>query len=103
MKLLEIEEMSPNEIQQQLKKSSLELLELRMKLATRQLDNSSFIKKKRIDIARLLTIQTQKLQDKSKVNSNVQLTSEAGDKKDKQAKKIEVEDVKKKKKGLIKK
>ena len=61
MKLLEIEELSPDGITEQVKKSRLELVELRMKLTSRQLENPSLIRKKRKEIARLLTVYTRKL------------------------------------------
>ena len=76
MKLLEIEELNLNEINDQLKKSRLELLELHMKLATRQLDNPSLIKKKRLDISRLLTIQTQKSTSKISEDSSHKVSVE---------------------------
>jgi len=61
MKLAEIEQLSPAEITEQVKKSRLELVDLRMKFASRQLDNPSLLKKKRKEIARLLTVHTDKL------------------------------------------
>lgn len=94
MKLLEIEELSPAEITEQVKKSRLELVELRLKLASRQLENLTLIRKKRKEIARLLTVQTGKLahgeddkkgarkevqsvkQDKKKTKSLVKKSSE---------------------------
>ena len=60
MKLMEIKELSGDEISSQLKKSQIELVELRMKFASRQLEDPSQIKKKRKEIARLHTIRTQK-------------------------------------------
>ena len=61
MKLIEIKELSPGEITDELKKSRLELLDLRMKLTSRQLESPTLIRQKRKEVARLLTIQTQKL------------------------------------------
>ena len=60
MKLMEIKELSGDEISSQLKKSQIELVELRMKFASRQLEDPSQIKKKRKEIARLHTVKTQK-------------------------------------------
>ena len=60
MKLMEIQELSPQDISEQLKKSRLELSGLRMKFASRQLEDPSQIKKKKKEIARLLTVYTQK-------------------------------------------
>ena len=60
MKLVEIRELSIDELSGQIKKSNLELVDLRMKLASRQLEDPSKIRKKRKEIARLLTVQTQK-------------------------------------------
>lgn len=65
LKLAEIKEMSQEDLQEELKKSRLELATLRMKFASRQLDNPSLIKKARKEIARILTIQTQKLKERS--------------------------------------
>ena len=61
LKLVEIKDLASAEITEQLKKSRIELVDLRMKLTSRQLENPSQIFKKRKEIARLLTIQTQKL------------------------------------------
>ena len=61
MKMVEIKEIELNEMGENLKKARLELVDLRMKFTSRQLENPSLIKKKRKDIARMLTIQTQKL------------------------------------------
>lgn len=61
MKLAEITDLSLNEISDELKKSRLELVNLRMKFVSRQLEDPSQIKKKRKEIARLLTVHTQKL------------------------------------------
>lgn len=60
LKLVEIKDFSVPEIQEQLKKSRLDFVTLRMKFASRQLEDSSFMKKKRKEIARLLTVLTQK-------------------------------------------
>ena len=65
MKLVEIKEMSVDEISDQLKKSQIELVNLRMKFTSRQLDDPSQMKKKRKEIARLHTIKTIKLKDVS--------------------------------------
>ena len=75
MKLMEIKELSADEINDQLKKSQIDLVSLRMKFASRQLDDPSQIKKKRKEIARLHTIKTIKLKDnvsepKNKPSSN---------------------------------
>ena len=63
MKLVEIKELSSDEISEQLKKSQVELVNLRMKFASRQLENPSEIRKKRKEIARLHTVKTIKLKD----------------------------------------
>ena len=63
MKLVEIKDLSPGEINEQIKKSSIELVDLRMKFTSRQLEDISQLRKKRKEIARLLTIQTQKLKE----------------------------------------
>ena len=63
MKLMEIKELSGDEISNQLKKSQIDLVELRMKFASRQLEDPSQIRKKRKEIARLHTIKTQKLHE----------------------------------------
>ena len=60
MKLVEIKEMGIDEISDQLKKSQLELVNLKMKFVSRQLEDPSQIRKKRKEIARLHTIRTQK-------------------------------------------
>ncbi len=60
LKLAEIKELSIDDVEVQIKKSRIELVELRMKLTARQLENPSQISNKRKEIARLLTIQTQK-------------------------------------------
>ena len=60
MKLMEIKELSVDEISNQLKKSQIELVELRMKFTSRQLEDPSQIRKKRKEIARLHTVKTQK-------------------------------------------
>lgn len=75
MKLMEIEELSPGEITEQVNKSRLELVELRMKLASRQLENPSLIRKKRKEIARLLTVHTRKLahgEDNKKIDKKIE-------------------------------
>ena len=64
MKLVEIKELNSSEMTEQVIKSRVELTQLRMKFASRQLEDPSLIKKKRKEIARLLTIQTQKLNGK---------------------------------------
>ncbi len=63
MELVEIKEMSVDEISEQLKKSQIELVNLRMKFTSRQLDDHSQIKKKRKEIARLHTVKTLKSKD----------------------------------------
>ncbi len=63
VKLAEINEMSLDDITEQVKKSRVELVGLRMKFASRQLEDTSLIRKKRKEIARLLTIETQKSKD----------------------------------------
>ena len=63
MKLMEIKELSVDEISNQLKKSQIELVELKMKFTSRQLEDLSQIKKKRKEIARLHTIKTIKSKD----------------------------------------
>ena len=65
MKLVEIKELSSDEISEQLKKSQVELVNLRMKFASRQLENPSEIRKKRKEIARLHTVKTIKLKEVS--------------------------------------
>ena len=67
MKLVEMRELSKDDLQDQIKKSSLELVDLRMKFAVRQLTDPSQLSKKRKEIARLLTIQTQKSSEKSSI------------------------------------
>ncbi|MBI2995959.1 MAG: 50S ribosomal protein L29 [Candidatus Melainabacteria bacterium] len=56
MKLVEIRELTSGELKDQIKKSRIELVDLRMKFASRQLEDVSQIRKKRKEIARLLTI-----------------------------------------------
>ena len=56
--LMEIKELPNNAIEDQLTKSRLELVNLRMKFVTRQLEDTSLLKQKRKEIARLLTVQT---------------------------------------------
>ena len=60
MKLMEIKELSVDDIGSQLKKSQIELVGLRMQFASRQLNDPSQIRKKRKEIARLHTVKTQK-------------------------------------------
>jgi|GEM_PF-2618860 len=60
LKIMEIKELASEDIDAQVKKSRIDLVTLRMKLASRQLEDPSLISKKRVEIARLLTIQTQK-------------------------------------------
>ena len=60
MKLIEIKELPADEISEQLKKSQIELVNLKMKFASRQLEDPSQIRKKRKEIARLHTVKTQK-------------------------------------------
>ena len=67
LKLAEIKELSPDEVTSQVKKSRLELVDLKMKFVSRQLEDVSQIKKKRKEIARLLTMQSQTFKE-SKVN-----------------------------------
>lgn len=69
--LVEIKELAPDEIAEQLKKSRQELVELRMKFASRQLEDPSQIGKKRKEIARLLTLETQKLTGKESVTKKI--------------------------------
>ncbi len=64
LQLLEIKELSTGGIADQLNKSRLELVDLRMKFVTRQLEDTSLLKKKRKEIAQLLTVQTQSLKEK---------------------------------------
>ena len=75
MKLAEMKQLSPAEITEQVKKSRLELVDLRMKFASRQLDNPSELKKKRKEIARLLTIHTVKPLNVSKEVKNVKISN----------------------------
>ena len=65
MKLLEMRELGLDELDEQIKKSRLELVNLRMKFKSRQLENPSLISKQRKEIARLLTVQTQKSNEKT--------------------------------------
>lgn len=58
MKLAEITGLTLEEIVQKLEETRLDLGQLRMKLAARQLDDTSQVKKKRKTIARLLTVMT---------------------------------------------
>ena len=66
MKLVEIKELPLDEISDQVKKSRLELVDLRMKFVSRQLEDPSLIKKKKKEVAQLLTVETQKLIEKAK-------------------------------------
>ena len=92
MKLMEIKEMSPVEISEQLGKSRVELVNLRMKLASRQLEDTSVIKKKRKEIARLLTVQT----EKGVEPSSVEIEKSVAVKKTKRVKQVkEVDEIKK--------
>ena len=86
LKLPEIKELAPDEIDIQLKKSRLELVSLRMKFASRQLEDPSQISKKRKEIARLLTVQTEKLNNGSAVTSEEKETKVAPAKKTVKAK-----------------
>ena len=90
MELVEIKELSPTEITDQLKKSRTELVELRMKFASRQLENPSQIKKKRKEIARLLTIETQKLKSGEKDKKEEKVVS-----KEKKVRKVKSKSTKK--------
>ena len=63
LKLNEIRDMSVDELKSQLSKSDLELTNLRMKLASRQLEDLSLIRKTRKEIARVLTVLTEKLKE----------------------------------------
>lgn len=63
LKLIEINELSGTELIDQINKSRKELVDLRMKFASRQLEDPSCIRKKRKEIARLLTIETQRLKN----------------------------------------
>ncbi len=64
MKLVEMTELGLDELDEQIKKSRIELVNLRMKFKARQLENPSLISKQRKEIARLLTVQTQKSKEK---------------------------------------
>lgn len=77
LKLAEIKQMSHEDLQEELKKSRLELATLRMKFASRQLDNPSLIKKSKKEIARILTVQTQKLKEKPEEKVNEQESKKA--------------------------
>lgn len=76
LKLPEIKELAPDEIDIQVKKSRLELVTLRMKFASRQLEDPSQISKKRKEIARLLTIQTEKLKDSNPISEKTEKVKE---------------------------
>ena len=104
MKLAEINEMSLNEITEQVKKSQLELVGLRMKFASRQLEDTSLIKKKRKEIARLLTVETQKINSPDKTKEeNIIPQKPMKTKKIKEAKKEIKPESMTSKKGLKKK
>ena len=86
MKLAEIKDLAIEEFDSQLKKSKLELVDLKMKFASRQLENPSQIKKKRKEIAWLHTIKTQKQkgllmgEKKIKKEKEVKIKTEKGEK-----------------------
>ena len=61
MKLAEIKELSAGEVVEQIEKSRLDLVNLRMKFASRQLEDVSQLRKKKKEIAWLHTVKTQKL------------------------------------------
>ncbi|OGI20057.1 MAG: 50S ribosomal protein L29 [Candidatus Melainabacteria bacterium RIFCSPHIGHO2_02_FULL_34_12] len=63
LNLTEIKELTPPEIDEQVKKSQVELVNLRMKFAARQLEDTSLIKKKRKEIAKMLTVKSLKLKE----------------------------------------
>ena len=90
MKLVEIKELPVEEISDQLKKSQLELVNLKMKFASRQLEDPSQIRKKRKEIARLHTVKTQKAHE---------VVSESKLEKTKKVKKITEKPKRKTKKG----
>lgn len=105
---MEIKELSVDEISEQLKKSRIELVNLRMKLASRQLENPSQIKKQRKEIARMLTIQTQKLKNGEAVGvKEVKTKSKSLDdkpmKKEKKLKAVKMTEEKETKKKTVKK
>ena len=55
MKAAEIRELSADDLQAKLKEARAELLNLRLKMATRQLDNTARVKQVKKDIARIQT------------------------------------------------
>lgn len=63
LKLSEIRDMTIQELKEQLIKSRTELATLRMKFASRQLDDMSQIRKTRKEIARILTVLAQKVKE----------------------------------------
>lgn len=60
MKFTEIKDKSIKELEELLKEKKLELFQLRVKLKTMQLQNTSEIRKIRKDIAKILTAISQK-------------------------------------------
>ena len=82
LKLQEIKEMSLNDLKDSLNKSKLDLAGFRMKIASRQLEDSSQVKKTRKDIARINTILTQK------INSGEKFAPQVIEKKEKVKKQI---------------
>jgi large subunit ribosomal protein L29 len=60
MRPSEIRELTDDALREEIDKSFTELMNLRFRLATRQLSNVSEIKKVRRDIARLKTIQRER-------------------------------------------
>lgn len=60
MRPSEIRELTDDALREEIDKSFMELMNLRFRLATRQLSNVSEIKKVRRDIARLKTIQRER-------------------------------------------
>lgn len=63
LKLQEIQDMTIDELIDQYKKSSIELVDLRMKFISRQLEDYSQLRKKKKEIARILTVHTEKIKD----------------------------------------
>ena len=104
MKLVEIKELSISDLEDQIRKSKIELVDLRMKLASRQLQDSSSIKKKRKEIARLLTMQTEKSGKDTELAKETEVDSKQK-KKTKKKEKISSSESKtvKKTKGVAKK
>lgn len=108
LKLNEIKDMSVGELTDQLTKSNLELTTLRMKLAARQLDDVSLIRKTRKEIARILTVLTGKLKEGSVTKVEVvtkqekkikKVVEEVEEKKEKSKKKVTKGRAKEKSKG----